>query len=96
MIIITAAWAAKPGKEKELKLHLENMVDQVRKNEPDCLLYTLHQGFDDKTKFFFYEQFTDMNAVEWHKNTAYLKSLRANTETLIAKPVQVELLEMLK
>ncbi|OGQ48520.1 MAG: hypothetical protein A3H42_05810 [Deltaproteobacteria bacterium RIFCSPLOWO2_02_FULL_46_8] len=96
MIIITATWRAKPGKEKTLKRHLEKMVDQVHKNEPNCLLYTLHQGREDKSKFFFYEQYADMKAVELHKNTPYLKSLVANTKNLIAEPVQVDLLEVVK
>lgn len=50
MIIITAAWQAKPGKGEELKRHLEAMVEQVRENEPNCLLYTLHQGHEDNEK----------------------------------------------
>ena len=96
MIIITAAWQSKPGKEKELKRHLETMVDQVRKNEPNCLLYTLHQGLDDETKFFFYEQYTDKAAIEVHKNTPHFKTLIAGAENLIAKPVQVEFLDVVK
>ena len=96
MIIITAAWQAKAGKEKELKCHLETMVAQVHKHEPDCLLYTLHQGLEDKTKFFFYEQYKDNNAFTLHKNTPHFKILLTNTEELVAKPVKVELLEIVK
>ncbi len=93
MIMITAAWKAKPGKEEELRKHLAEMVEAVQKNEPNCLQYTLHQGLDDKTRFFFYERYTDLNAIEIHKNTPHFKKLIENTESLIAEPVRVELLK---
>ena len=92
MIMITAAWRAKKGKEEELKKHLKKMVEAVGKNEPNCLQYTLHQGLDDKTRLFFYERYTDMKAIELHKNTPHFQELIKNTEGLIAEPVQVELL----
>lgn len=93
MIMITAAWKAKPEKEENLKKHLLEMVESVRKNEPACLQYTLHQGLEDKTRFFFYERYTDANAIETHKNTPHFKKLIQNTESLIAEPVRVELLK---
>ena len=72
------------------------MVEQVRAKELACLLYSLHQGHENKTKFFFYEQYKDKAAIEVHKNTQHFKTLIANTENLIAKPVVVELLETIK
>ena len=96
MIIITATWKAKKGKEATLKKHLSKMVAEVHKNEPDCLQYTLHQGLEDKTRFFFYERYRDMNAIEFHKSTPHFKTLVAATEGLIAEPVRVELLEVLE
>lgn len=93
MIMITAAWKAKLGKEEPLKKHLLAMVEAVQKNEPNCLQYTLLQGLEDKTRFFFYERYTDMGAIETHKNTPHFKKLIQNTESLIAEPVRVELLK---
>lgn len=93
MVIITAAWQAKPGQEEALKEHLETMVTQVRKSEPKCLEYTLHQGLDNKATFFFYERYLDRDAVELHKTTPHFKTLITNTESMIAKPVDVQLLE---
>ena len=96
MVIITAAWKAKTGKEVELSRHLKEMVSQVKKNERKCLQYTLHQGLDDKTRFYFYERYVDRDAVELHKNTPHFKKLIAGTELLIAEPVQVELYEVIE
>lgn len=98
MVVITAAWEAKPGKEVALRKELETMVDAVRKNEPNCLEYTLHQGLDanQKATFFFYERYTDRTAIDVHKNTPHFKALIANTESLIAKSVDVKILEAIK
>lgn len=96
MIIITAAWRARNGKEAELSKHLKEMVAAVKRNEPKCLQYTLHQGLEDRTRFYFYERYADRDAVELHKNTPHFKTLIAATESLIAEPVQVGLYEVLE
>ena len=96
MIFITAAWKAKQGKESELAKHLKKMVQGVKNNEPNCLQYDLHQGLEDKTRFFFYEKYTDKGAIELHKSTPHFKELLAKTEGLTAEPVQVELLQLVK
>lgn len=96
MIIITAAWKAKAGKEAELAKQLKQMVAGVKKNEPNCLQYTLHQGFEDKGRFYFYERYTDIKAVELHKTTPHFNQLIANTKDLTAEPVQVGLYEVLE
>lgn len=96
MIFITAAWKAKAGKESELAKHLKKMVEAVHHAEPNCLQYDLHQGLEDKTRFFFYEKYTDKAAIDFHKSTPHFKELIATTEGLIAEPVQVELLQLVK
>lgn len=96
MVIITAEWKAKIGKENALKQQLETMVTQVKKHEPHCMQYTLHQGLENKSQFFFYERYDNMAAVETHKTTAHFKALLANTEALIAEPVKVSLLEVVQ
>lgn len=90
MVIITASWKAKPGKEKELQKHLEEMVKQVRENEPDCLEYLLHQNNSDKSSFFFYEQYTSLNALDDHKESLHFKNLMKNTKELVASDVKVD------
>lgn len=96
MIIITAEWKAKPGQEVLLLKQLETMVQSVRQGEPKCLQYTLHQGWEDKSRFYFYERYEDMSAIEFHKNTLHFKKLIAETENLIAEPVRVNLYQVLK
>ncbi len=96
MLVITAAVKAKEGKEEELRRVLEAMVNQVRDKEPDCFEYTLHQGVEDKTRFSFYERYRNLEAIEVHMNTAHFKQLIADTETLLAEPIDVQVLEIIK
>lgn len=96
MLIITASWKAKPGKESELEKQLREMVAQVKKSEPKCLQYTLHRGTEDRSRFYFYERYEDPKAFEFHKTTPHFKKLIANTESLIAEPVQVGLFEVIQ
>lgn len=96
MIILIATLQAGKGKEKELQTHLEKMVGLVKKSEPNCLQYTLHQGLEDKTIFFFYESYTDMKAIEFHRNTLHYEELVKNVERLLAGPVQLTLLSEIK
>ena len=90
MIIITAEWKAKPGSEKDLQKYLKEMVSHVRENEPDCLEYLLHQDTSDKSRFFFYEQYSSQNAFDDHKETLHFKNLMKNTKELVAQDVKVE------
>ncbi|MBX7149053.1 antibiotic biosynthesis monooxygenase [bacterium] len=90
MIIITAAWLAKAGKENELKNHLINMVKEVRKREPDCALYTLQENPKNLREFLFYEQYKNEAAINLHTNTPHFKALMENTKNLIENDVEVK------
>lgn len=94
MIIVTASWSAKAGKEEELKKHLCNMVNEVKKKEPDCLQYTLHRSIADKSCLLFYERYKNMAAVEFHKSTPHFGELMSKTDSLISQPVDVQVMEI--
>ncbi len=96
MIIITATWQAKPGHEAALRQHLETMVEAVRTHEPLCLEYTLHQGLEHRGTFFFYEQYLDRAAIDVHTSTPHFEQLMAHTKDLLATPVDVQLMEIIK
>jgi len=72
------------------------MIQDVKTNEPDCLQYTLHQGIEDKTSFFFYERYTNQDAIDLHTSTTYFKELMATIESLLANPPQIEFLEVVE
>ncbi len=95
MIIITALWKAVPGKENELKKHLESMVQSVREEEPECLEYILQQNASDPSEFLFYEQYTNTRAIEQHKETAHFKKMLLATKDLITEPVTIKLYNLI-
>jgi quinol monooxygenase YgiN len=96
MTVITAAVKALEGQEEQLRQRLETMVDVVRSSEPDCLEYTLHRGADDKTQFFFYEKYRSPEAFDLHTSTPHFKQLVADIEPLLAAPIDVQVLEIIK
>jgi quinol monooxygenase YgiN len=96
MLVITAAVKALKGKEEELRERLEAMVDVVRSSEPDCLEYTLHRGADDKSRFFFYEKYRNPAAFDLHTSTPHFKQLVADIEPMLAGPIDLQVLEIIK
>ncbi|MBI2082546.1 MAG: antibiotic biosynthesis monooxygenase [Deltaproteobacteria bacterium] len=96
MIIVTALWKSKLGKEADLEKYLKQTVTEVTKHEPKCLQYTLHGSLEDPTRFFFYEQYVDKTSFEAHKRTGHFKQLLAATEKLVAEPVQIGFYEIIE
>lgn len=89
MYAINAVIEAIPGKEDELEIILREMVKEVQK-EQDTLVYTLHKSEDNPCKFFFYELYTDMKAINHHTSTSYfLKLIDDITDIVKNKCVEV-------
>ncbi|MEG0696845.1 MAG: putative quinol monooxygenase [Algoriella sp.] len=72
MIYITAIVKTKSAYLDEVKLVLENMVIQTRKEEA-CLQYDLHQGIEDKNQFVFYEIWEDEEGLNIHNKQAHIQ-----------------------
>ena len=72
MIYITAIVKTKSAYLDELKLVLENMVIQTRKEEA-CLQYDLHQGIEDKNQFVFYEIWKDEEGLNIHNKQTHIQ-----------------------
>ncbi len=96
MLVITAAVKSLEGKEEQLRQRLEALVDVVRSSEPDCLEYTMHRITNDKSRFFFYEKYRNQAAFDLHTSTPYFKQLAADIEPLLAEPIDLQVLEIIK
>ena len=96
MIIITARWKAKADKISDLKSCLEEMVEQVRQNEPDCFEYILQQHQSDPSHFLFYEQYVSKAAVDSHVATAHFKKLMSETASLIEEEVKIDFYNLIQ
>jgi quinol monooxygenase YgiN len=93
-ITILALVKAKEGMEETVKQELLAMVKPTR-SEPGCINYHVHQGTHDKSQFMFYENWKSMEDVKKHRETPHLKAYRQKADSLLAKPVEVILFEMI-
>lgn len=91
---VTAEVRAKAGKEDELRAATLPLVEQVR-NEPNNLLYFLHENREDPGHFVFYEIFASRADFEAHNATPHVQAWFAKLPNLAdggVKVVRVELL----
>lgn len=79
---LTVQITAKSGQENALRDALMALVGPTRQ-EPGCLLYTLHQCPEDKSQFFFYEAWVDKAAHALHGQTPHMLTWRQAREQLI-------------
>jgi quinol monooxygenase YgiN len=80
--IMFATMVAKPGKRDELKAAFAGMFAQVT-GEPGTLLYTLVEG-DEPDTLYFWEQYSDQAAMDTHMGSAALAELHGKLGDLLA------------
>ena len=91
MVVVTAQFQAKAGKEEELQEAFKGMFPQVA-HETGVVMYILHRSADSPGRFFFYEQYKDREAFDDHGRTPYFKDLFRNIKDLVTEPPVVEFL----
>jgi quinol monooxygenase YgiN len=77
MLTLIVRAEAKPGKEEELRQHLESVVAAVDANEPDVVAYELHAADGEPGVFYFYERYPDEEAQRAHADTDHMKAALA-------------------
>ena len=92
-ITVLALVKAKEGMEQTLRQELLSLVNPTR-SEPGCINYNLHQAKDEKSQFMFYENWKSMEDLEKHRERAHLKAFKQKAGSLLAKPIEVTLFEM--
>lgn len=92
MIVLTAAFKAKTGKEMELEQTLKVMIQEVQ-NEGGTVMYILNQSSVDKGQFLFYEMYKDKAALDLHNSTPYFQQLLKNIDGLLATDPQIDFYE---
>ena len=70
--VVSAKWRAKEGKEERLLEVIREMTPPSRA-EPGNVFYQAQVNPDDPETFFLYEQYTDAQAYEDHKNTPHFQ-----------------------
>lgn len=93
-VTVLAMAKAKEGMEETVRKELLSLVNPTR-SEPGCINYDLHQAHDDKSLFIFYENWKSKEDLDKHLGMPYLKALLEKADSLLAKPIEVTLLEMI-
>jgi quinol monooxygenase YgiN len=83
-IVIVGSLKAQPGKEDELGDALADVIDPTQAEE-GCLLYAVHQGADDPTRFVIIEQWANQEAFDAHVQSEYMRNLLARAGDLLAE-----------
>lgn len=91
MIIVTALFTIKSGKEAQFETLARSMVEQVRA-EPGALEYTLHKDAQNPGVFSFYERYADQAACDAHMATPYLARFLSESAALAEQEPQVHVL----
>jgi quinol monooxygenase YgiN len=73
-IALFGTMTAHEGKGDELAAAFAGLFEQVER-EPGTEVYVLHRSQDDPNVFFFYELFTDADALEAHRDSDAMRAV---------------------
>lgn len=79
----------KDGKGKELETAFAPAIKATRK-EKGCIAYDLNGDKNDATKYYVYERWQSIAALEAHLKTAHIKTLLGTVGDLIAGPPEAK------
>ena len=93
-IIVIASFFPKKDKTNEVKEIILSMVNPTRK-EKGNEVYNFYEEKNSDSKnisFHLFEVYKDSAALDFHRNTSYFKDYRSKIEDLLAKPIEVKIL----
>ena len=74
MVALAVTWVANTGCEQQMA-ELFRRLSAASEQEPGCLLFAVHQGVEDRRRFFLYEQYRDEAALESHRQTEHFEQI---------------------
>lgn len=89
ILVVTARLRAKQGKEDELRMALEQLVQDCGHHE-GLLLYSVHQETSDPASFLFYEHYLSEKAFKDHFVSEELVNARPMFSELVDGEAQIE------
>ena len=72
-VTVVARLRAKEAKEGMVRQELTALIAPTR-SEPGCVMYSLHQGTDNKSLFMVYEGWSSKNDLDDHLKKPHLKA----------------------
>jgi quinol monooxygenase YgiN len=94
-IVIVAVAEAKPGCEAEVEAAVRACVSATRL-EKGCRYYTAHTDLATPARFVFIERWADQVALATHQREPHFLAMTKAFETLLADPLQANLLRALQ
>jgi quinol monooxygenase YgiN len=94
-IIVLASFYPKKDKIMEAKKIILSMIKPTRSEEGNEV-YNFYEEKNNDTKnisFHLFEIYKDSAALDFHRNTSYFKDYRSKIEDLLAKPIEVKILD---
>ncbi len=92
--IVIASFFPKKEKNDEVKEIILSMINPTRAEEGNEV-YNFYEEKNDDSKnisFHLFEIYKDSAALDFHRNTSYFKDYRSKIEDLLAKPIEVKIL----
>ncbi len=74
----------KPGTAEDFRPLIEENAAAAPRDEPDCISFDVLTDEDDPETFFFYEVYTDAEALEKHRDTPHYKKYMDAAGDMIA------------
>ncbi len=87
-IIVVGSLKARPGKEDETREALDSLVAPTHA-EDGCILYSLHQGVDDTTRFAFVERWESQEKLNAHLGSDHIAAVLAKADELLSEPPDI-------
>ena len=87
-IVVVGSLRARPGKEDEAREALGGLVAPTHA-EDGCLLYALHQGVADPTRFAFVERWASQEHLDTHLASPHIAAVLARGDELLSEPPDI-------
>ncbi len=89
LVTVIAHMRARPGKEPDLRNALEALIEPTRQEE-GYVNYDLHQGIEDSSLFYLYENWESVDTHETHMHTPHLEDFASSLDDLIEGELTVQ------
>jgi quinol monooxygenase YgiN len=95
MLCVAVTYVIQPGHEMEAVEHFQALIPATRA-ETGCRMYLVHRSTTDPRKFFLYEQYDDLEALDAHRAAPYFIEHVKNGLFHILETRSPELYELLE
>lgn len=87
-IVVVGSLKARPGKEDATREALDALVAPTHA-EDGCILYALHQGADDATRFAFVERWSSQEQLQAHLGSDHIAAVLTRVDELLSEPPDI-------